>query len=411
MFSISTEWLLIGVCSLVVLSYIFSILSRYIRVPSVLLLLFAGIGFRWIADQYGLDLVFPEKVVEALGVVGLIMIVLEAGLDLKLEKNKLKLIRDSFFSALVILLITTAAVTAILRYWLDDPLLNCIIYAIPLSIMSSAIVIPSIHPLSNNKKEFLIYEASFSDILGILLFNYFTAEETLTVKSVGLFGGNLILSLLASVSLSLLLFLILTRTRLNIKFFLIFALLILIYAAGKILHLPSLIIILFFGMMINNWDLVQSKVLRRIFPPEKVDPVHHLLHSVTAESSFLIRTFFFIIFGYSISLSFLKENDVLLAGSVIIFSFFIIRLLYLRFFVKMHVFPEAFFVPRGLITIVLFYKIPEKFKLADFNEGILFFVILVTSLVMTLGMLFYRKKPDQLVEEGQFYHPENLNEP
>lgn len=410
MFELNTEALLIGLCALVILSYLFSILSRYIRIPSVLLLLFAGMGFRFIAERYGIDLVFPRRVVEGLGVIGLIMIVLEAGLDLKLGKEKIRLVRDSFLSALFILILTTAAVTTVLWFWLKEPLLNCIIYAIPLSIMSSAIVIPSIHPLASTKKEFLIYEASFSDILGILLFNYFTAEETLTLKSVGLFGGNLVLSLVLSVVLSLLLFLILTRSRLNIRFFLIFALLILIYAGGKMLHLPSLIIILLFGMMINNWEMIRIPALQKHFPLEKVRPVSHLLHSVTAESSFLIRTFFFLIFGYSISLDFLMENDILKVGSIIILAFFLIRFLYLRFFVHMHVFPEVFFVPRGLITIVLFYKIPDKFKLTDFNEGLLFFIILTTSLLMTLGMLFYKKKPDQLVEDAQFYH-EELPEP
>jgi hypothetical protein len=65
-------------------------------------------------------------------------------------------------------------------------------------------------------------------------------------------------------------------------------------------------------------------------------------------------------------------------------------------------FPESFFIPRGLITIVLFYKIPGNLKLSNFNDGILFYIILTTSLIMALGMIFYKKKPDQLVEEGQF---------
>src|SRR5262245_16928500 len=106
MWKLSTEELLIVACSLVVLSYIFSIISRYIRIPSVLLLLFAGIGFRALADSYHLNINFSDQLIESLGVVGLIMIVLEAGLDLKLEKSKLKLIRNSFFSALFILIIS-----------------------------------------------------------------------------------------------------------------------------------------------------------------------------------------------------------------------------------------------------------------------------------------------------------------
>ncbi|MGN6439961.1 MAG: cation:proton antiporter domain-containing protein [Agriterribacter sp.] len=399
---LTAEYLLIVLCSVVILSYFFSIISRFIRVPSVLLLLFCGIFIRWFSDLNGVHYGVPPKIVELLGVTGLIMIVLEAGLDLKLGRDKLKLIRDSFFSALVIFVVSAGIITAILFYWLQEDVINCLVYAIPLSIISSSIVIPSIHSLTPSKKEFLVYEASFSDILGILLFNYFTVEEVLTGKSVLLFGGNILISVVLSLVLSFLLFLIMAKTRLNIKFFLIFSLLVLIYTSGKILHLPSLITIILFGLMINNWELIRVKWIQRLFPIAQVEPIRELLHSITAESSFLIRTFFFILFGYSIQLSFIYEAEVWQVGGMVVATLFIIRLLYLRFFLHTNVFPESFFLPRGLITIVLFYKIPEKMRLSAFNEGILFFVILTTSIIMAAGMIFYKKKPEQLLEEGAF---------
>ena len=167
---VSTELLLIILCSLVVLSFGFSIVSRYIKVPSVLLLLFAGIFFRWLSDANEIHINIPINVVEGLGVVGLIMIVLEAGLDLKLEGSKRNLIRNSFLAALLILLVSTAFLTGILYFWLKEDIIKCIVYALPLSIMSSSIVLPSIHHFSPDKKEFLIYEASFSDVIGILFF-------------------------------------------------------------------------------------------------------------------------------------------------------------------------------------------------------------------------------------------------
>ena len=399
---LNTEEILIVLGGLVVLSYIFSIISRYFRVPSVLLLLFAGIIFRTVADRYNLQLNFSEKLVESLGEVGIIMIVLEAGLDLKLGKEKLKLIRNSFLSALIILALSTGLVTAILFYWLQEPINQCLVYAIPLSIMSSSIVIPSLHPLTEQKKEFLVYEASFSDIMGILAFNYFTAENTFTWKSTAVLGGNLVISVILSVALSFLLFLILAKTKLNIKFFLIFALLLLIYAGGKLLSLPSLLIILVFGLLINNWDKVLVKKLQHVFPNNEVEKLRHLLHSLTAELSFLIRTFFFVLFGFSISLRFLGEQEVIIVGSLLVAALFVVRLLYLRFFLHTNTFPESFFIPRGLVTIVLFYKIPANMKLGSFNDGILFFIVVVTGIIMTLAMIFYKKKPGQIVEEEQF---------
>lgn len=397
---ISTELLLIILCGLVVLSYFFSILSQYIRVPSVLLLLAAGIGFRILADANNLSFPIPANIVESLGVVGLIMIVLEAGLDLKLGKEKLPLVRASFFTALIILLLSAAGITAILYWWLGEDLTSCIVYALPLSIMSSSIVLPSIHSLSARKKEFLVYEASFSDVIGILLFNYFTAKEILTSKSVGVFGINILIGIVASLVISFLLFLLMAKTKMTVKFFLVFALLILIYSGGKMLHLPSLLIILVFGLMINNWEYAPG--LPRFIPVAQVEPLRRLMHSITAETSFLVRTFFFIVFGYSINLELINSREVILVGSLVVALLLLIRFFYLRFSFKTKVFPEVFFIPRGLITIVLFYKIPADLKLHNFNDGILFFIILSTGVILSLGMIFYKKKNEDVIEDPQF---------
>jgi hypothetical protein len=268
--------------------------------------------------------------------------------------------------------------------------------------MSSTIVIPSIHPLSPQKKEFLVYEASFSDLLGILVFNYFLAGKLYSPGSFIQFGGGIVISIVLSLVLSILLFLILAKTSLNIKFFLVFSLLILLYSGGKLLHLPSLLIILVFGLMINNWEKIRLPILKKYLPSQELEPVRDLLHSLTAESSFLVRTFFFVLFGFSIPLRFIESTEVWLVGGLIVMALFLTRLLYLKFFVKTNVFPETFFIPRGLITIVLFYKIPEQFKLTTFNESILFFIILTTGVVMMLGMIFYKKPANEIVEEGQF---------
>ncbi len=397
---ISVEVLLLILSSVVVVSYIFSILSRYIKIPSVLLLLASGILLRFIVDRQQMDISFPPMLTEFLGVTGLVMIVLEAGLDLKLNKSKTTLIRNSFFSALFIFVISLAGIAAGIHYWLQESWLKCIVYAIPLSIMSSSIVIPSLHVLSPQKKEFLVYEASFSDIIGILVFNFLVAGQAISLVSVGGFFVNIIISVILSLLFSFLLLIILAKSKLNIRFFLVFALLIFLYVSGKIMHLPSLIIILMFGLLMNNWNLLSRfPKVEKYFPSAQVEGITHLLHSITAESSFLIRTFFFILFGFSIDLKLIMHNEVILVGSIIVFALLLVRFLYLRFFLKEQVFPEVVFIPRGLITILLFYKIPDYLKLASFNEGILFFVILLSSLIMMLGMFFYKYKSDDMVED------------
>ena len=46
-----------------------------------------------------------------------------------------------------------------------------------------------------------------------------------------------------------------------------------------------------------------------------------------------------------------------------------------------------FLIPRGLITILLFYSIPPEFQVPTFDTGILFLTILFTSVIMTISLL------------------------
>ncbi len=400
--NLSTVTVLFSVCGLIILSYLFSVLNRATRIPSVLLLLGTGILLRYLSDTMGFPFYIPPAVTEILGTVGLIMIVLEAGLDLEVTKQKLRLIRNSFWSALVIFVVSSLGVAGLLQWWLPEaPFMSCLVYAISLSVVSSSIVLPSVHHLNDEKKEFLIYEASFSDILGIMVFNFFTAGQIITMQSVSWFFGSIPVALVLSVVVCFGLMWLLVNNRVNVKFFLVFAVLIVIYVGGKSMHLPSLLTILMFGLVVNNWELMRWKPLKTYFSDDKVNDMAAFLKSITAESAFLIRTFFFIIFGFSIKLSFLKDPGVLLLGSTIVLALLALRYIYLRIVHKYDLFPELFYIPRGLITVLLFYKIPEWQRIDAFDEGVLFFVILATTLIMMIGSLLYRDQPVENLGEAK----------
>lgn len=394
---LSSYTILFIVCGLIIISYLFSVLNKATRIPSVLLLLGTGILFRQLSHSLGVNLQIPQTVTEILGTVGLIMIVLEAGLDLEITKKKLPLIKNSFRSALVIFLISTLGVAGILYWWLpESSYISCLVYAIVLSVVSSAIVLPSVHHLSHEKKEFLIYEASFSDVLGIMLFNFFTAGQIITWQSASWFVGSIPVALVLSVGICFGLMLLLVNNRVNVKFFLVFAVLVVVYLGGKSMQLPSLLTILMFGLVVNNWELVQWKPLKTYFSEDSVNDMAAFLKSITAESAFLIRTFFFLIFGFGIDLAFLKNPEVLQLGSIIVAALLALRFIYLRIVHKYDLFPELFYIPRGLITVLLFYKIPAWQRIDTFDEGVLFFVILATTIIMMLGSLLYRDHPVEI---------------
>lgn len=393
--------ILIVISSLIIISYLFNLISGKIKVPSVILLLLTGAGLQFIAKEFGLYFSETKLPLELLGIIGLIFIVLEGALDLKITRRKLPLIGRSFLSALLILLATSGLISWILFEFVGLPLRIAIIYAVPLGVISSAIAIPSVHKLSEEKKEFIVYESTFSDIIGIMIFNYVVIGNVTSRTSViSFFISLLVILFVSAISTGLLLFL-LNYTRSHIKFYMIFAVLILIYSISKLFHLPSLLFILIFGLMLNNADLFIKKKLANYLHLEKLQSVTKELSQITAETAFIVRTFFFILFGYSINLLLLKDINVVLIGGMITFAILLTRFIFLRFISKSNIFPEIFIAPRGLITIVLFYSIPAQFQTSVFNEGILFFVIIASSIMMMLGIITtktsYNEKIDGLM--------------
>lgn len=393
--NLGTYTIVILLGSIVILSYIFTLISKKTNIPSVLLLIGTGIAIKYVAGYYGYAQQDVSTLVKILGAIGLIMIILEAALDLEVHRNKLSLIRNSFFSALIIFLVSAFAIAYLIVYWLHEPFDKAFIYAVPMSIISSAIVIPSTGNLPENKKEFIIYEASFSDIIGILVFNYMLMQDTLTTKTTLLFAGHIGLAILISAAASIILLYLLSRIEGMLKFFLIFAILSIVYASGELIHLPALLIVLVFGTVLNNSSKILRGKLGKVISSDNISVALVLMKSITAETSFLVRTFFFILFGYTIDLSVLKEPDVITIGTLIVVILFMARYMYLRIILKTNLMPEIFLMPRGLVTILLFYSIPVSKQLSHFKVGILFYVVVMTSILMTLGLMFSKKDEKQ----------------
>ncbi|MCJ7467522.1 MAG: hypothetical protein MUO53_12615, partial [Maribacter sp.] len=55
--------------------------------------------------------------------------------------------------------------------------------------------------------------------------------------------------------------------------------------------------------------------------------------------------------------------------------------------------------PRGLITVLLFYAIPVQAHIQSFESGVLLFVIIATSLIMTWAMIKDKRKMGTILDE------------
>lgn len=394
-----TYTLIIGISSVIIISFFFNIFAKKTNIPSVLMLIALGVIIKeFLPGKYNTEDVATLSTLEIIGNVGLVMIVLEAALDLKLSKEKRGLIVNSFLVALIALLASSFAIAALIYFLIpggSESFFNCMIYAIPLSIMSSAIIIPSVGGLTGVKKEFMVYESTFSDILGIMLF-YFMIEggEKEGLQEVATYVGmNILVTVIVSIVLSYALVFIFQRLTSQVKLFLVISVLMLMYALGKTFHLSSLLIILAFGLVLNNTKIFfRGKRMSNWVNEEKVKPIMHDFHILTLESAFVIRTFFFVIFGMFITLNSILDPNVALVSLGVIISLYGVRYIVLKAVVKRDITPQLYIAPRGLITILLFFVIgghPEL-TIDNFDAGILLFVILISSIVMTVALITYR---------------------
>lgn len=407
---ISPYYLLIGISIIVILSYFFNQISKKTSIPSVLLLIVLGVILNYFNQFFGvIDRNFMP-LLEILGIVGLIMIVLEAALDLELKREKWPILWRSFVVALVGLVVTSFAIGGVLDIFLQSGFEKSLLYAIPMSILSSAIVLPSVHGLNEEKKEFMIYESTFSDILGITFF-YMMIKDFEAVGESNLLlsvSSNVFLTIGISILASYLLVIIFQNIKSHVKLFLLIAVLILLYALGKLMHLSSLLIILVFGLVLNNTSVFFKGRLQKIIKPEKISEILEDFKIVTIESAFIVRTFFFVIFGSTILLSQLFSLSVFIQSAAILIFTFVIRYVFIRITVGKDWFPQVFIAPRGLITILLFFAIPADFHIPNFENGTLLYVILITSLLMTWSLIRTNnlKKPEATPNDSMEFNPQ-----
>ena len=387
----TTYTILIILSGLVIFSYLFDLVASKTKVPSVLLLLLLGIGLRLLVDNLKIQTFNFLSILPTLGTVGLILIVFEGSLELKYDQHKNKVIKSAFFSALSILLGTTSVITTIIYQISHHDLYTCIANAIPFSVISSAIAIPSAAALNNKDKEFVIYESSFSDILGIIIFNFTITNHSVTTSAfIGLGLSTFLILLLSAIACVVLLY-IMGRLVHHIKFFLIIAILILVYAIGQSYHLSSLVLILSTGLFLNNADTIQNVWFRSIFLYKNLTADLSQLYQLSAESAFILRTFFFVIFGFTMNIGELNNKIVLANGFFILITIYLIRMLFLKIFKKDTLGPILYIAPRGLISILLYFNLPASLKIQEVGTPFLFLVVLGSSIVMTLGITLSKR--------------------
>lgn len=381
------------------LSYAFDLISSRTKLPSVVLLLATGIGVRQITEYFGITIPYVQVILPTLGTVGLILIVLEGGLDLELSGGKYRLIARTFVSALLGLLLSMLVIASIFYLLLGEKFYNAMVTATPFAIISSAVAIPSVRGLDERRRDYMVYESSLSDILGLMLFNILVIPSGSGWESAGQFLKSTILIVIISVICCFVLLYLISRINHHVKYLPIISALFIVYAVGKIYHLSSLLAILVFGLFLNNTELFIKGKLNDFFKNDLFEKELEQFKKLTAESAFIIRTFFFLIFGYATNVNELADLDAWIVSGLILLAIIGTRYITLKTSFRGNLSPLLYIAPRGLITVLLFLSIPSHFMVRGFREGILMITVILTALTMMVAVMTYTKPVEEEAHE------------
>ncbi len=379
--------ILIIVLSLAVLiSYGFDLFSSRFQMPSVLLLLGLGMLIRLSTTYFSVQVPYLDTILPTLGTLGLILVVLEGGLDLELESTRLGVLSRTLLASLLSIVGCTLLIATMLYLLLNDSFYHCLITALPFSIISSTASNSIITSLTGWQQEFVVYESAFSSILGIMAYNFLLLlSNDSALGAVWSFTRDTVVMAVVSVVCCFLLLYLIGRINHRIKFLPIISVLFLVCALAEINHLSSLLLVLIFGLFLNNTELFIRGRLSLILKNDLFEKELEQLKNLTAEGAFVVRTFFFLIFGYIAIPTELVDTDAVIVGILFVFVIIGWRWITLRLTYRGRITPLLWMAPRGLISLLLYLNIPESLRLLGFRNGIPMLVVVLSSLVMMAG--------------------------
>jgi Kef-type K+ transport system membrane component KefB len=387
-----TYYIILALCIIVILAYIFDITSKYSKIPGIILLIILGMGIQMISKTVSFEIPNLRPLLPVIGTLGLVMIIMEASLDLKLEIRKKSMIIKSISSALVLFILFSSGLSYILVYFFGYPVRDALLNSIPMGIISSSVAIPSSIFLPNDDKEFVVYESSFSDIFGIILFDFILTSQSNIGLGILNFALSTIITLVIAIITSSILAFLLFKIKYHVTYVIIMTSVVLMYMLAQLSHLPALLLVLTFGMVLTNNQFLEHTFVNKVFNFTKFRNDLESFKKILIELTFLVRSFFFIMFGYYTKIDGLLDYHNIITGLLITAGIFLLRMIFLKLVLKMPVVPLLFFSPRGLITILLFISIPMASKVPLISEEVITLVILMTIFLMMIGNIFYKRK-------------------
>ncbi len=376
-------------------------------IPDVAFLMILGVI---IGPVFGI--IQPEAVIQVVpyfAALALIIIMFDGGLNLDIKH----VVKTAHFSVtlatlgfiLSVIMITLAAHFALGWLWLESILLGSIVGG-----SSSAIVFGLVRniKISEETKSMLSFESALTDILATIVafilfeavlaghFDIQTLQETI--------GRAVIVGLVLGFGVGVPWMYVSTKLgNAQHAYMLTLGILFVLFFLANSFGESGALTALVFGLMIGNKNHL-SKILRFKLPRiETDDPTHNQL-------TFLVRSFFFVFVGLMASFG---QIEYLIFGILITVAVYFGRILVGKItltkrFSRLDRAVTNSMIPRGLAAAVLAtYPITLGLPNAEAYPQIIFFIILSSVIITTIGLGRSKKIPPPESTEGGFVKPDD----
>jgi len=358
-----------------------------------------------------LGIIQPEAVVEVVpyfAALALIIIMFDGGLNLDLKS----MVKTAHFALLLAILgfaVSMVIVTMLAHYglgweWLDSILLSSIVGG-----SSSIIVFGLVRQLrvSEETKSMLSFESALTDILStIVAFIMFEAVLSgyFDLELLGItFGRNIAIGLLLGLGVGIPWMFVTTKlANAQHSYMLTLGILFVLYFMAQSLGESGALTALVFGLMLGNRRRL-SRYLRIKLPEISTDDTMH------NQLTFLVRSFFFVFVGLLASFG---QIEYIIFGIVSAILIYLGRLIVTKTtltnrFSALDRKVTSVMIPRGLAAAVLAtFAITLGIPNGEVYPQIVFFVIMGSVIITTIGLGRAKKIPPPETEEGGYVQKE-----
>ena len=347
------------------------------------------------------------QVVPYFAALALIIIMFDGGLNLDI-KHVIKTAHYSFTLAIVGFILSVIIISVATHYVLEWTWLESILLASIVGGSSSAIVFGLVRniKISEKTKSILSFESAVTDILATIIafilfeavlaghFDLQTLQETI--------GRAVVVGLVLGFGVGIPWMYLSTKFgNAQHAYMLTLAILFVLFFLANSFGESGALTALVFGLMIGNKTHL-SRILRFKVPRiELDDPTHNQL-------TFLVRSFFFVFVGLMATFG---QIEYMVFGIVITIAVYVgragvVKAVLTKRFSKLDKSVTTSMIPRGLAAAVLAtYPITMGLPNAEAYPQMIFFIILSSVIITTIGLGKSKKIPPPDSIQGGFVNP------